>query len=181
MPQLFDINYVIEKYPIIYKNSMNTVLRQELIRFNQLLNYIKLSLSDVQRAIHGQIAMIPQLERIYSDMAIGKLPDDWAARSYPSLKPLGSYVNDLLARLKFLQQWIDDGEPIVYWLSGFYFTQSFITGVLQNHCRKQQLQIDLVDITYEVTEFETEQNKAPDVGVYVKVSGFEWFAFLFHF
>lgn len=120
--------------------------------------------------------MIPQLERVHTEMSIGKLPDDWAARSYPSLKPLGSYVNDLLARLTFLQQWIDAGEPAVYWLSGLYFTQSFITGVLQNHCRKNRLQIDLVDITYEVTEFESDVNRSTEVGVFVKVS---WLCFWF--
>lgn len=32
LPEQFDIRAVSQKYPIVYTNSMNTVLRQELIR-----------------------------------------------------------------------------------------------------------------------------------------------------
>lgn len=32
LPDQFDIDAVTEKYPIVYTDSMNTVLRQELIR-----------------------------------------------------------------------------------------------------------------------------------------------------
>lgn len=139
-------------------------------RFNRLLQFIRNSLIDVRRAIHGQIAMIPQLESVHSAMAVGKLPAGWAAKSYPSLKPLGSYINDFLLRLQFQQDWIDNGEPNVYWLSGLYFTQSFITGVLQNFSRKNKLQIDLITIKFDVSSFETEAHGEPEVGVYVKVS-----------
>lgn len=98
MPEEFDIDLVSKSYPVIYTNSMNTVLRQELIRFNRLISYIRKSLVNVGKAVVGQIAMIPELERTHASMVIGKLPADWLKKSYPSLKPLGSYVNDLLAR-----------------------------------------------------------------------------------
>lgn len=170
LPPAFDEEAAAEKYPVDYTNSMNTVLRQELIRFNRLLAYIKVSLNDTRRAILGQIAMIPELEAIHKSMAIGRLPAAWAKRSFPSLKPLGSYVNDLLARLAFYQRWLDEGEPTVCWLSGFYFTQCFLTGVLQNHSRKNNLPIDHLHMKFDVTDFETETQESLEMGVFVRVS-----------
>ena len=42
---------VITKYPVIYMESMNTVLRQELIRYNRLIEVIRTSLHNLSRAI----------------------------------------------------------------------------------------------------------------------------------
>lgn len=170
LPELFNLDEAMEKFPIEYTNSMNTVLHQELTRFNKLLQFIKLSLIDVRRAISGQIVMIPELERTHREMSLGKLPTVWAKKSYPSLKPLGSYVNDFLARISFLRRWVDEGEPVVHWFSGFYFTQCFLTGVLQNHSRKNQLPIDQLHMDFDVTGFETEMRERPEMGVYIEVS-----------
>jgi dynein heavy chain, axonemal len=169
LPEAFDEEAIAEKYPVEYTNSMNTVLRQEVVRFNRLLAFIKASLNDTRRAILGQLAMIPEIEKVHKAMAMGRLPEAWAKKSYPSLKPLGSYVNDFLARLAFLQRWIDDEEPTVYWLSGFYFTQSFLTSVLQNHSRKHQLPIDHLHMKFDVTGFEIEAQERPEMGVYMRV------------
>lgn len=72
-------------------------------------------------------------------------------------------------RLKFFQDWIDNGPPMVFWLSGFYFTQSFLTGVLQNFSRREKIAIDLIHFEFNMTEFEADVDNEPEIGVYCKV------------
>ncbi|KAK1880668.1 Dynein heavy chain 3 axonemal [Dissostichus eleginoides] len=177
LPEDFDIQMVIEKYPVMYDESMNTVLRQEIIRFNRLTLVVRVSLVNIRKALKGQIVMSAELENVFNSMMVGKLPALWAAVSYPSLKPMGSYVTDLLTRLQFLQDWIDDGPPAVFWLSGFYFTQSFLTGVAQNFARKYTIPIDFIGFEFEVTKEENHMEEKPEDGAYVKglfMEGARW-------
>lgn len=169
LTEKFNLKQITKKHPIIYSNSMNTVLRQEATRYNKLIDVIIKSLIETRRAILGQIAMIPQLESLYNSMRLGQIPKLWASKSYPSLKPLGSYINDFLARLQFFRHWIDNGEPSCFWISGFYFTQSFLTAVLQNFSRRQKIQIDAIEINFEVTQFEKEVGGTNELGFYAKV------------
>ena len=142
IPDIFDVEKVEVQYPTDYKESMNTVLTQELGRFNALLALIRRTLVDLQKALRGELVMSTELEKLGASMANGWVPDLWANIAYESLKPLGSWVLDLLKRLEMLSTWVDLGPPPTYWISGFFFTQAFLTGTRQNYARRNTIPID---------------------------------------
>ena len=108
LPGDYDLEAVQALFPVTYLESMNTVLAQELIRFNRLISIVRSSLNSLKKAIKGLVVMDAELETLAGALTLGNRPTLWMKRSYPSLKPLGSYVTDMLRRLAFFQKWIDD-------------------------------------------------------------------------
>ena len=151
IPSIINFEQVQRKYPVLYEESMNTVLQQEIIKYNKLLPVINASLKELIKAIKGTVVMSDQLENLGDAMFSNMVPKMWeAAPAHVSIKPLASWLVDLEMRIEFFRDWIDNGIPNVFWISGFYFPQAFITGTQQNYARSIKKAIDEVDFDYVV-------------------------------
>ena len=70
-----------------------------------------------------------------------------------------------------LEDWISHGKPKVFWISGFFFTQSFLTGVKQNFARKFKHPIDLIEFKFEILKQSDDKRaheEPPEHGCFLK-------------
>lgn len=137
--------------------SLTTVLVQEIDRFNIALGIIHDTLINLSKAIKGLVVMSEDLENVFRALLINVVPAMWAKRSFLSIKALPAYIVDFQRRIDFIQHWAENGAPRSYWISGFFFPQSFLTGVLQTYARRRVLPIDSLKIDFQVVEMELVQ------------------------
>lgn len=118
-----------------YENSaMITILRQEIDRFDNLLAVIHRSTSELIKALKGEIVISKATESTFNSILVQKVPQIWEENSYPSLKPLASWLKDLKKRTQFFGLWAktlvryaEDAysimNPTSLWMSSFFFPQ----------------------------------------------------------
>lgn len=179
IPKEFDLDECSKKYPILYTECMNSVLEQEIEKYNNLIKVIKKSLIDLQKAIKGYVVMSPEIEAVAKNIIYNNtVPEIWKQYSYPSMKPLFSWIKDLGLRVQFFQDWIEKNPPIAMWLPAFFFPQSFFTGVMQNCARKTHLAFDDLCFDHIIMNEPKEELKKLEVeGCYVYglfIEGAKW-------
>jgi len=178
LPIDFDIEATSMRYPTRYDESMNTVLVQEAIRYQALLDVVRSTLPQLRRALKGLVVLSADLEAMGDAIFAQRVPSQWEAKAYPCLKPLDGWVNEFLQRLDFINKWIENGNPPVYWVSGFFFPQAFFTGQLQNFARSLQIPIDSTSFAQEYPDAEFEDiTEKPPTGCYINglfIEGARW-------
>jgi len=115
------------------------------------------------------------MDSLYDD----KVPARWAALSWPSLRPLGSWLQNMLDRHKQLLDWTADmNTPKVTWISGLFNPQAFLTAVMQVTARKNEWPLDKLAIVADVTKRGPEEIEgATREGAYVHglyIEGARW-------
>ena len=100
--------------------------------------------------------MSSELDSMFLSLLNNQVPSNWEAVAYPSLKPLGSWMTDLKLRVAFMNDWLINSTPNSFWLSGFFFPQGFITGLLQSYARQPDklIPIDELYLTFKIQDID---------------------------
>jgi len=179
LPENYNYEETFKKYPTDYKESMNTVLIQEILRYNSLLDLIKEHIKQLKLALAGRIVMSDEMDKISNSLYNNQVPSIWVTRGFLTLKPLLSWMNDFKERIKFFATWVDNGTPKVFDLPKFSVPQAFLTGTLQNYARKHEKEIDLLNFEFFVHDQLRPERVAekPEDGCYVSglfIEGAKW-------
>ncbi|SCU71914.1 Cytoplasmic dynein 2 heavy chain (DYNC2H1), putative [Trypanosoma equiperdum] len=149
--------------------SLGTVVSQEIDVFNSIIRKLEATLLELKRGIKGEVVMSARLESMFDACLLGQVPQIWHENSYLSRKPLASWFQDTLLRVEFFRDWNDNGMPMSFWISGFFFPQGFLTGVLQAHSRENMIPIDDIRFRTNVTRYEVVEDivNTPKAGVLI--------------
>jgi dynein heavy chain len=133
------------------------VFYQETKYMNTLVSEILHSLEVLKLGLTGELQMSQDMEDLQFALYNNKVPDQWVKVAFTSMRPLAGWFENLMQRLKQIQDWVVDlMMPKAVWLSGFFNPASFITAIMQTLSRKNEWPLDKVVVSTEVTK------KAPE-------------------
>ncbi|GCB78058.1 hypothetical protein scyTo_0021164, partial [Scyliorhinus torazame] len=142
-------------------NSINIFLRQEIDRMQKVITMLRSCLTDLQLAIEGTIIMSENLTDALDNMYNARVPELWKKISWDS-STLGFWFTEFLERNAQFSSWIYDGRPNVFWMTGFFNPQGFLTAMRQEVTRAHRgWALDSVTLHNEVTKLMKEEIKIP--------------------
>lgn len=172
----FDLDEVFDKVKPQDQNPLKIVLIQEISRYNKLLSTVRKSLIDLDKGISGLVLISEDLELVMKSLYENKVPGKWQF-AYYSLKPLNSWVSDLNKRIEQLRNWVNKGQPDVFWISGFSFPTGFTTALQQQASRKFSVPIDQFTWEFSFEKMDTSISAPAKEGAYIEglyLEGAKW-------
>lgn len=151
------------------QNSLNIFLKQEIDRMQKVISLVRMTLSDLKLAIEGTIIMSEDLRDALDNIFDARVPIKWKKISWES-STLGFWFTELLERHGQFSSWIFEERPSVFWMTGFFNPQGFLTAMRQEVTRKHKgWALDAVILHNDLTNKNKEDISAPPAeGVYVQ-------------
>jgi dynein heavy chain len=149
-------------------SPMNIFLKQEIDRMQRVITCVRNTLKDLMLAIDGTIIMSESLRDALDRMFDAQIPAAWSKISWDSAS-LGFWFTELLDRNTQFYSWCFEGRPVVFWMTGFFNPQGFLTAMRQEVTRAHKgWALDSVVLHNEVTRtYKDDIANPPQEGVYI--------------
>lgn len=120
---------------------LNMFLYQEIQRFQDVLQLVKVMLKAMQLAIKGEVVMTDELAAGIDSMGDSKCPRPWTHTPSGTefswlIGMVGTWFDQLLNIDKQCRTWMETGRPNTYWMAGFSNPAGFLTAMTQEVSRK---------------------------------------------
>jgi dynein heavy chain len=104
---------------------------QECEYMNILIGKVVGCLKEIELAFKGELTMTEQMETLMNAIFLNRVPALWEKYGFVSMRPLGSWLDNLKHRLEQLWMWRDDPQPLpkVTFLNRLFNPQSFLTSI----------------------------------------------------
>jgi len=173
-----------EKNPNVLKQvngfeiPLNVFLYQEIVRLQMTIGYVRATLTNLILAIDGVVIMTPNLQIALNSIFDAKPPKFWymdpsGAQIAWTLPTLSLWFDGLLKREEQLTLWLKSGRPNVYWMTGFFNAQGFLTAMKQEVTRRHKHDrwalddVILKSTVLDETDYRKIRSPTDDGGVYV--------------
>lgn len=113
------------------------------------------------------------MEALSAKMFINQQPDLWVKYAYFSLKDLATWFDDLMDRIRQLDEYAEEMcPPKSLWISGMFNPMSFLTAIMQTTARESGLPLDGMALKTDVTNERDPSNISDSAPIGAYVHGF---------
>jgi dynein heavy chain len=134
------------------------VFYQECERINVLIVTMRRSLLELGLGLKGELSMTASMQTLFDEIFVDRVAEVWARNSFASLRPLGSWFENLNQRFNQLNDWTGElALPKVTILSHFFNPMSLLTAIMQHTSMANNYDLDQMALIADVTKKVPEQ------------------------
>jgi len=151
MPEMHDLIALADKFGEDDRTPQQHVFYQECEYMNHLTSRVKATLKELELGLAGALSMTTAMQKLSDELYMERVPEVWAAVSFMSMRPLGSWVENYAQRNSQLLDWIPDNQtPKVTMLNYFFNPMSFLTAIMQTVSMINAFDLDQMSLVVDV-------------------------------
>lgn len=145
------INEIQEQCTSMLKEPLQRVLFCEIKSLKHILEIITKALTNLKLALDGYLLFTDSLKKLAKKICKNKIPHTWKMIQINILtENLTDYIDNLLKRAKFIQNWIKQGRPKIIWFDTLFHYKMFFSAILLTFSKRYNISIEDITFDFEI-------------------------------